>query len=141
MDKSSIVQGSSFTEPLWRTIGLVLGDVANVSVCQQDGNNILEKVHFLSVNATPVDASTCLPGDGIFPNPLYISLRIGEEVSTGETLSIVLVTGSCQNPGILSDPVMITGKSIVSFYDVYIMFVYYSFILCVGGWMDLCVKN
>ena len=113
----STVQSPSFTEPLWRSIGLELSDVT--TVCQQDGSGVLENVTFLDADAN-ADASLCLPGFGgfgnfIFANPLYISLGIGEEVQIpddliGRRLSFVLVTGTCQNPMIRSEPVIITGK-------------------------------
>ena len=106
----TIVQDSSFTEPLWRTFGLAVG---GVTVCLQNGSSLLEGVPFLATDFPPVDASTCLPGGGIFPNPLYISLGITEAVPIdliGETLPIVLVNGSCQDPDIRSDPVMVRGK-------------------------------
>ena len=113
----STVQSPSFTEPLWRSIGLELSDVT--TVCQQDGSGVLENVTFLDADAN-ADASLCLPGFGgfgnfIFANPLYISLGIGEEVQIpddliGRRLSFVLVTGTCQNPMFRSEPVIITGK-------------------------------
>jgi len=111
----STVQSPSFTEPLWRSIGLELSDVT--TVCQQDGSGVLENVTFLDADAN-ADASLCLPGFGgfgnfIFANPLYISLGIGEEVQIpddliGRRLSFVLVTGTCQNPMIRSEPIIIT---------------------------------
>ena len=81
----STVQSPSFTEPLWRSIGLELSDVT--TVCQQDGSGVLENVTFLDADAN-ADASLCLPGFGgfgnfIFANPLYISLGIGEEGCLG----------------------------------------------------------
>ena len=105
----SIVQGSSFTEPLWLAIGFALG---GVTVCIQNRSGTLESFPFLTSDSLSVNSSTCLPGGGTL-NPLYISLRINGDVPNnviGETLPIVIVTGNCQVPGIRSDPVMITGK-------------------------------
>lgn len=116
MNESS-VQSPSFTEPLWRSIGLELEDVT--TICQQDGSGVLENVTFLVADAadTNTNASSCLPGFGnlIFPNPLYISIGIRERVQIpddliGRRLSVVLVTGTCQDPMIHSEPVVITGK-------------------------------
>lgn len=111
----STVQSSSFTEPLWRAIGLDLSSVS--TVCQQVGSGTLENVPFLDADAN-TNESSCLPGLGnnfIFPDPLFISLGIRERVQVpddliGRRLSVILVTGTCQNPVIRSEPVIITGK-------------------------------
>lgn len=110
----STVQSSSFTAPLWRSIGLELSDVTRV--CQQVGSGVLENVTFLVADAY-TDTSSCLQGLGnfIFPDPLFISLGIREEVQIpddliGKRLSVVLANKTCQNPTILSEPIIITGK-------------------------------
>lgn len=111
----STVQSSSFTAPLWRSIGLELSDVTRV--CQQVGSGVLENVTFLVADAY-TDTSSCLQGLGnnfIFPDPLFISLGIRERVPIpddliGKRLSIVLANRTCQNPTIRSEPIIITGK-------------------------------
>lgn len=102
------------TKPLWCAVGLGLGDSV---VCQLDGNDTLKSVPYLDISDAP---STCLPGDGTFQNlshsfhtPFCVSLGISGEVPSdciGDTIAVVLVTGSCQKPILRSEPVQIRGK-------------------------------
>ena len=99
------------SEPLWRTFGI---SVLDSKVCRRVGNNGLEEVSFLSLDPQLIDPTTCLhPETNPNPNPSLISLLITGNVPReliGETLSIFLVTGSCQMPGIQSEPIAIRGK-------------------------------
>lgn len=99
------------SESLWRAFGV--SDLDS-KVCRRVGNNGLEEVSFLSPDTQVIDPTTCLhPETNLNLNPSLISLLITGNVPReliGETLSIFLVTGSCQMPDIQSEPIAIRGK-------------------------------
>ena len=99
------------SESLWRAFGI---SVLDSKVCRRVGNNGVEEVSFLSLDPRLIDPPTCLrPETNPNPSPSLISLLITRNVPReliGETLSIFLVTGSCQMPDIQSEPIAIRGK-------------------------------
>lgn len=67
-------------------------------------------ISFLEVNADKIQ--TCLNGKGDI-DPLYIRLRLKENASnvvTNQPLLVRLVSGSCENPSIMSNLITITSK-------------------------------
>ena len=67
-------------------------------------------ISFLEANAERIE--TCLNGAGDI-DPFYVTLNLKENPSnvvTNQPLLVHVVNGSCESPGIRSDPVTITSK-------------------------------